>query len=435
MSAVTELTPYIPQFFWRFWLSDADPLKHSLDDHRVHIYDVYNNVLSETRRIPEQLRTVFQDFNTGALDEGCRAALRTAEQAFTRLESEAERILGELVIKIRSSPRAARMELPMSRRSRDALLRFFVFLRYRNSDKYQAMLDSLSRKVVTDNGAVFKAMHAWHRVRRRALLGSFHSFLQHESPDARSFELFESLDCWRFCNAEMCIGVASEGQQFVLPDTCFGTLDEDFGSDPTSGHLFFPIMPTLALYVLGFQGDKPHQFSGCSSLEMDAGAVWIECGVESPSDVHLRNATLLQRYPKHLYFSSLVSIVQSISSYDEFRWISEHLDYSRLKQRCRQKSTLEKVTKTLVVKGSVLLVDLSDEVIRVGEAPVCHGSFSDVWKGIWTNPTTRQAQPVALKFLRQYMADTVREKLLKVRLCVLLTLGPHRCFWFVAAES
>ena len=35
-------------------ISCRDPDQHALDDHHVHIYDVFNNALSETRRISEQ---------------------------------------------------------------------------------------------------------------------------------------------------------------------------------------------------------------------------------------------------------------------------------------------------------------------------------------------------------------------------------------------
>jgi hypothetical protein len=126
---------------------------------------------------------------------------------------------------------------------------------------------------------------------------------------------------------------------------------------------------------------------------LGAAAAWIDVDIESPADVHLRNASLLQQHPARLYFSSLTSVTQAIAHYDSFRWVSEHLDYSRLKQRARQKATLEQLTKTLVVKGSVLLVDLTDEVEKVGNAPVSGGSFADVWKGIWTN-SHNGTQPV-----------------------------------------
>lgn len=227
----------------------SDPHKHTLDDHRMHIYDVFNNILSETRRIPEQTRTVFHDFITDALDEGCHAALRTAEQAFTRLETEVERTLAALVLQIRTTrahaddpnsesdvdavtqrSRARRFEVHMAKREREALLRYFVFLRYRNSDAYKETVGRLTRRVVVGE-TVVQARHAWHRVRRRAVLGSFHAFL-HGDGRATQGPRFEGFDCWRFLGAEMCFGVASEEQQFVLPDTCFASLDEDFGGDP-----------------------------------------------------------------------------------------------------------------------------------------------------------------------------------------------------------
>ena len=193
----------------------------------------------------------------------------------------------------------------------------------------------------------------------------------------------------------------------------------------TSAHLLFPVMPTLALYILDVQDqdedrDLDHPMkdarggSTChvSNPGLD-GAVWVDVGIESRSDVHLRNASLLQRNPAHLYFSSLTSLVQALGNYDECRWIPEHLDYSRLKQRARQKATLESVTKTLLVKGSVLLVDLTDEVCKVGQDPVCHGGFSDVWKGIWTNAVgqsrmVRVRHPGVLLVVARICAERVR---------------------------
>lgn len=238
-----------------------DPHKHTLDDHRVHIYDVFHNVLSETRRIPEQTRTVFHDFcaDVHALDdEGCLAALKTGEQAFVRLENEVERILVGVVhqiraVRARESPPSGsgsgsgsgagtevpqdaavrRFEVSVAKREREALLRYFVFLRYRNSDAYRETLGRLTRRIVVGE-TVVQARHAWHRVRRRAVLGSFHAFLYRGAGAAaqQTRPRFEGFDCWRFLDAEICLGVASEEQQFVLPDTCCASLDGGFGGDP-----------------------------------------------------------------------------------------------------------------------------------------------------------------------------------------------------------
>jgi hypothetical protein len=109
----------------------------------------------------------------------------------------------------------------------------------------------------------------------------------------------------------------------------------------------------------------------------------VDCGQELMIDIHLRNAILLQSAPGRISFSSLNSAAQSIASYDEFRWTPDHLDYSRLKLRCRQKFTQETVAKTLVIKGAFILTDLTDEVVRLEDSLVASGSFADVYKGVW----------------------------------------------------
>ncbi|EIW77962.1 kinase-like protein [Coniophora puteana RWD-64-598 SS2] len=501
-----EISPYIPPFFWRLWLSDADPFKHSLDHYRVHIYDVFQNLLSETRRAPECTRTVFAAFDTGTLDDGCKAALKTAEEAFYRLENAAERIIEDIVAGVRSSraraPPAAgpppvpcgasalhsngtgangtganatvgpsgvvgeppvmvnwRTELPLHRRERDVLVRYLVFLRYRNGEQFADTIRGLSIKVLTDTGTVVSAKVVWHRVRRRALLSMYHAFLCVEyisgpGPTAggdgvgqhkhnRVLEHSDRFDCWRFTRAEVCVGVAGQEQQYLLPDTCFGILSEDFSTDPDNGDFFFPITPTICVYLIASSDDEPmlsytatlspsnpmamdidEPFSFPSTTNPHANAtpgpglntLWIECGTDSASDVHLRNAATLQSHPHHLYFSSLASIVRAISAYDEVRAArsAAHVDYSRLRQRCRQKATVEGVTKTLVVKGSVLLVDLTEEVVRVGNMPLASGAFSDVWKGVWRDGREGRERAVAIKYLRQFMVDGgVKEKLLK----------------------
>jgi hypothetical protein len=117
----------------------------------------------------------------------------------------------------------------------------------------------------------------------------------------------------------------------------------------------------------------------------DDSIIHIECGVDSVSDVHLRNAVLLQDRPQHIYFSNLQSISRTINLYHTgSRDVDEHSDYSRLMHRCQQKATQEQVTKTLLVKGSIFVTDLTEHVVRLGDSPVALGSFSDVWKGIWT---------------------------------------------------
>lgn len=123
----------------------------------------------------------------------------------------------------------------------------------------------------------------------------------------------------------------------------------------------------------------------CSSYtDLHDNLVSIDCGIEAVSDVHLRNSVLLQSCPRYIYFSNLLSLSRTINLYElGSRDAADHTDYSRLMHRCQQKATQEEVMKTLIVKGSIM-TDLTDHVVRIGDAPVAHGSFSDVWKGVWT---------------------------------------------------
>lgn len=152
--------------------------------------------------------------------------------------------------------------------------------------------------------------------------------------------------------------------------------------------LIFPVLPGLAIYLLGSVGEEDESVA---SQEL----VNISVGTECAIDVHLRNAMILNSYPEMLYFSSLRATTLTLSAYDEFRWIQEHQDYSRLKQRCRQKFLQVGVTKTLVIKGTIALFDLTDEVTLDGESPVGFGSFSDVWKGTWRDKVEQREKLVS----------------------------------------
>jgi hypothetical protein len=147
----------------------------------------------------------------------------------------------------------------------------------------------------------------------------------------------------------------------------------------------------LALYIIG-DGIEAQGVTGSGS-EPETVSIFVasECDI----DIHLRNAMILNTYPKRLYFSCLRSITRTLSCYDEFRWIPEHQDYSRLKLRCRQKFLQRGVTKTLVVKGTIALVDLTGEIELLGKSPMGFGSFSDVWKGVWKDSVERREKLVS----------------------------------------
>jgi hypothetical protein len=141
-----------------------------------------------------------------------------------------------------------RKSTPADRQAVENLRTFFVFLRFRNSTKYQEIVAALREPAHDpDDDALFSAYQPlFLQIRRRLILGGFLSFLQHRlgevSGNSRSqgfhavkldpFQEAINQYCWRFCEAEVCIGIASEDQEFMLTDSCFGTLDEGFDEDP-----------------------------------------------------------------------------------------------------------------------------------------------------------------------------------------------------------
>lgn len=217
-----------------------------LGESRVHVYDVYDNELSEARQIPQHTRAVFRDFLSQTLDSETTAILSDVEQVFSRLESEAENTLAELISRTRSSGKVQKKVAPIDRKAAEDLRKYFVFLRFRNSGKYQEIIHSLSDNARNASGHVLLPTR-FSEVRRRAVLGGILAFLQHTTSDAflrayhrphlpaHRIDVFQNameIYCWRLCDADVCIGVASDDQEFILPECCFGTLDEGFYEDP-----------------------------------------------------------------------------------------------------------------------------------------------------------------------------------------------------------
>ena len=152
--------------------------------------------------------------------------------------------------------------------------------------------------------------------------------------------------------------------------------------------LFLPITPKLAIYIL-CDDDLPAP-NPLPTLN------YIQIFPEAQVDVHLRNAFVLHSAPRRLFFASFRSIALSVSSYDEFRRSPAHQDYSRLKQRCRQKYLQQTVTKTLVIRDAIVVTDLTEQISRMGSSPVAHGSFSDVWKAMWEDPVEHRPRFVCV---------------------------------------
>ncbi|KAF5350134.1 hypothetical protein D9756_009091 [Leucocoprinus leucothites] len=428
-----RLPAYTPQFLWRFWLSHGLTQDiNSSPSPRIHKYDVYDNELTELYQAPITSRPIFQDIYSDDLDPETIKIYEQASEELLLLERKSEVVFTDILhrtvwLDAEEPPRKISLD-----RSEVEAIRKYLTIRFRNSAGYAKTVASLreAEQEKPYEGSVYPAYRPlFVRVRKRFILRQFTSFLKHTSADidaphirpenngygvGSAFSEFKDvmeLYCWRLCGAEVCLGVASEDQEYMLPDCVFGTLDEGFEEDPTCCDLFFPIFPTLSIYILGTaNGCYPSNPTYAQPIHH---TIWVDVGIESALDVHLRNAMILQTYPNYLHFSSLRTVALSISSYDEFRWIQEHQDYSRLKQRCRQKFLQETVTKTLVLRPSVVLTDLTDQVKMVGNSAVAHGSFSDVWKAKWNDPVEKRTRFVAIKFLRQIMAQNIRDKLLK----------------------
>lgn len=214
---------------------------------------MYDNELTEIHRPPKDPTPIFQDLDNGLLQPYTRKALAEAEKAFFKLESEAQVVLKDLLDRTvwSSDGYASKKSLPLNRTSVEVLRKYFVFLRFRNSGGYRDTVRSLEQfnKAEPGEGCVYPAYrHSVANVRLQYILKAFVKFLNHTSSDSASARTRPDLPttdaslgafhdamekyCWRLCDAELCIGIASEDQEFMLSDRCFGTLDEGFDEDP-----------------------------------------------------------------------------------------------------------------------------------------------------------------------------------------------------------
>ncbi|KAK0234605.1 kinase-like domain-containing protein [Armillaria nabsnona] len=427
---------YFPKILQNFWTLNANP--HSCSSVPVHRYDVYANELSEVDL--DEFKSdvsVFQDLIQEELYPGTQRALADAEACFLKLQRRAEEILCEIIRAIHLPEHeggCSRRSIPLDPLKSCLLIKYFVFLRFRNSPQYSEIVHQISSDSGTRHGLDATPYgYLFTQVRCRTFFKCIARFLGSDSNvQSMTWEVDNAsisqdvikdsieMHCWDVADAsEIFVGVtADENVEFLLPDACYGALDESFGLDAGEENVdlcdfFFPIIPSVALYILGKGTRSSHSRPAAIALDH-----------ESEIDVHLRNAMILSAVSRtnqsssspKLYFSSLSSIVRSISSYDEFRcrWIPElFADYSRLKQRCRQKFLQQTVTKMLVVRGDVVVTDLTDDVTMVGKDAVACGAFSDVWKGKWWDRVERKERTVAIKFLRRVMVQNVKEKLLK----------------------
>ena len=212
--------------------------------------------------MPCQEETVFQDLDIGFLSVDTLQALHDTEASFSRLERKACDVIKDVLERTvwgedwnarKSAQYKDGKANPVSLHVRDAetLRKYLLFLRFRNSEGYQQIVDSLRQSYQSDpeESDVFSAYRPLIvQLRLRHVLQDFASFLDHttigkhfvrrhaEAPivDASLNNLHNVMDlyCWHFSEAELCIGVATEDQEFILSDKCFGTPDEGLIENP-----------------------------------------------------------------------------------------------------------------------------------------------------------------------------------------------------------
>lgn len=258
-----EILPYFPQFLLKYWHSDmcvyllSDILFDSSvaqrfapafpnDKQRYHTYDVHNNILSEARRIPQQTIGVFADFRNQEVLDGhcdidwvdteayCSMTLETAELAFSRLEAKAELALEHLMQNVSTTQSRTKTEpITLEGHELDTLRRYFIFIRFRNSANYSSMLKNMVRTVTSkDSSGHDILLSVWHRIRRHQALTSLFMFLQFKAYPTVADSKDVHRHCWNLLDSEVSLGIASEGQEFILSDNCVGNLDACFRDDP-----------------------------------------------------------------------------------------------------------------------------------------------------------------------------------------------------------
>jgi len=212
----------------------------------VHAYDVYENVLLEVREAPAPSRSIFHDLFHG-VDPATEVALKSAEGAFLRLERKVEETLGTLLSRIRGDDSCRGLQV--ERRAVNVLRRYFAFLRFRNGRPYKELIHSIRRPAddhTSQCGIIYSAYHPMiSQLQLRIILRTILAYLtsddtvragsenQYTSTTLlRNFQDAMQSYCWSLRGAEVCFGIATDEQEFLLPNTCYGTLVENYTENP-----------------------------------------------------------------------------------------------------------------------------------------------------------------------------------------------------------
>lgn len=225
---------------------------------RVHLYDVYDNTLKEIHSAPPQPASIFKDLLiTDDLEPATTKAFEEAEGVYSALESTArstlKAVLSETVLESPSPPTRKSLSIPVA--GLEAVRKYALFLRFRNGSGYRHVVESLHRTYQTQlestsASSIYPVFHTiMIQLHIRHILREIVKFLTY-SPEvevglkrrpapelptvdfqSEGFQRIMERYCWRLCNAEVSLGFATEEQEFIMSDTCFGMLVEGYEDD------------------------------------------------------------------------------------------------------------------------------------------------------------------------------------------------------------
>lgn len=214
-----------------------------MEEPMMHVYNVYDNVLSEGASARPLHRSVFHDFLNSA-DATTKIELDAAEEAFINLEWEIEKTLSNIACHLRTNYGCK--DVLIERCAADKVRRYFLFLRFRNCEAYRALVGSVRNSVQdrSPDNVIYSVYHPLvGQLHLRIILRSILAFLtSKDNPFTKLNEEYrysststlrhfrEAMDscCWSLIHAEINIGVAHETQEFILAETCYGTLIENY---------------------------------------------------------------------------------------------------------------------------------------------------------------------------------------------------------------
>jgi len=200
-------------------------------------------------------RPIFQDIYSDDLDPETIRIYEKAHEEFVLLERRVEVVLlGLLHRTVWSGMEEPVRKVLLDHSEIDAIRKYLNFIRFRNSSGYFRTIASLrdDEEEKSHEGSLYSAYRPLViRIRKRFILRQFISFFKHTSadidthclrpktddygvdPTSNKLEDIMELYCWRLCGAEVCLGIAAEDQEYMLPDCVFGTLNEGFKEDPS----------------------------------------------------------------------------------------------------------------------------------------------------------------------------------------------------------